>query len=137
MPTVMPKLDELKKKYEPALKKIEELGVNLKNIHIQDNKLFLKGAAPTEAVKNEVWTAIKAVDRTYSDLMADITIDPTLVPPKAKEVVYTVQAGDTLSKISKEFYGDAARFMTIFEANKDLLKDPDLIKPGQQLRIPA
>ena len=137
MPTVMPTLDELKKKYEPALKKIEELGVSLKNVHIQDNKLFLKGAAPTEAAKNAVWTAIKAVDPAYSDLMADIAIDPSLVPPKAKETVYTVQAGDTLSKISKQFYGDAARYLKIFDANRDLLKDPNLITPGQQLKIPA
>jgi nucleoid-associated protein YgaU len=137
MPTVMPTLDELKKKYAPALEKIEKLGLSLKNLHIQDNKLFIKAAAPSEAAKNEVWTAIKAVDRTYGDLMADITIDPTLAPPAPKEAVYTVKAGDTLSKISKELYGDAARYMKIFEANRDLLKDPNVIKPGQVLKIPA
>jgi nucleoid-associated protein YgaU len=137
MPTVMPTLDELKKKYAPALEKIEKLGLSLKNLHIQDNKLYIKAVAPSEASKNEVWTAIKAVDRTYGDLMADITIDPSLAPPKPKETVYTVKAGDTLSKISKELYGDAARYMKIFEANRDLLKDPNVIKPGQVLKIPA
>lgn len=133
----MASLEELKTKYAPALKKIEEQGVKLQNLHIQDNKLFIKGAAPTDAAKNEVWTAIKSVDRTYGDLTADITIDPSLPPPKPKEQAYTVQSGDTLSKISKQFYGDANRYMKIFDANKDQLKDPDTIKPGQTLRIPA
>ena len=133
----MASLEELKTKYAPALHKIEEQGVKLQNLHIQDNKLFIKGAAPTDAAKNEVWTAIKSVDRTYSDLTADITIDPSLPPPKPKEQSYTVQSGDTLSKISKQFYGDANRYMKIFDANKDQLKDPNTIKPGQTLRIPA
>ena len=133
----MASLEELKTKYAPALKKIEEQGVRLQNLHIQDNKLFIKGAAPTDAAKNEVWTAIKSVDRTYGDLAADITIDPSLPPPKPKEQAYTVQSGDTLSKISKQFYGDANRYMKIFDANKDQLKDPNTIKPGQILRIPA
>lgn len=49
---------------------------------------------------------------------------------------YTVQRGDTLSKISKQFYGDANQYMVIFEANKPMLTDPDKIYPGQMLRIP-
>jgi nucleoid-associated protein YgaU len=133
----MASLEQLKTKYAPALKTIEEQGVKLQNLHIQDDKLFIKGAAPTDAAKNEVWTAIKQVDRTYGDLLADITIDPNLPAPKPKEQSYTVQSGDTLSKISKQFYGDANRYMKIFDANKDQLKDPNTIKPGQVLRIPA
>ena len=61
----------------------------------------------------------------------------SLPAPKPKEQNYTVQSGDTLSKISKQFYGDANRYMKIFDANKDQLKDPNTIKPGQVLRIPA
>jgi nucleoid-associated protein YgaU len=133
----MATLDELKTKYAPALRKIEEQGVKLQNLHVQDNKLFIRGAAPTEAAKNEVWTAIKSVDRTYADLTADITIDSSLAPPKPAGQSYTVQSGDTLSKISKHFYGDANRYMKIFEANTDTLSDPDKIKPGQVLKIPA
>jgi len=49
---------------------------------------------------------------------------------------YTVQSGDTLSKIAKQFYGDANKYPAIFEANKPMLKDPDKIYPGQALRIP-
>jgi nucleoid-associated protein YgaU len=49
---------------------------------------------------------------------------------------HVVVAGDTLSKLAKQYYGDAALYMQIFEANRDQLKDPDLIKVGQKLRIP-
>lgn len=133
----MATLEQLKTKYSSALKTIEEQGVKLQNLHVQDNKLFIKGAAPNETAKGEVWTAIKSVDKTYSDLMADITVDSSLPAPKAKEQAYTVQSGDTLSKISKQFYGDANSYMRIFDANKDQLKDPNVIKPGQVLKIPA
>jgi nucleoid-associated protein YgaU len=54
--------------------------------------------------------------------------------PEAK--FYTVVSGDTLSKISRQFYGDANKYTTIFEANKPMLKSPDRIYPGQNLRIP-
>jgi hypothetical protein len=59
-----------------------------------------------------------------------------LVDPYQGFAVYTVQAGDTLSAIAGQFYGDPARFTTIFEANRNVLDDPDVIFPGQELRIP-
>ena len=49
---------------------------------------------------------------------------------------YDVKSGDSLSKIAKQFYGDASKYQQIFEANRPMLKDPDLIYPGQALRIP-
>ncbi|MCE5195159.1 MAG: LysM peptidoglycan-binding domain-containing protein [Nitrospiraceae bacterium] len=49
---------------------------------------------------------------------------------------HVVEKGDTLSKISAKYYGDAKLYMKIFEANKDILRDPNLIKVGQKLRIP-
>ena len=133
----MATFEQLKEKYSPAFKTIEEQGVKVQNLHIQDGKLFLKGAAPSEAAKGYVWTALKGVDPTASDLLADITVDPSLPQPKPKEQSYTVQAGDTLGKISKHFYGDANRYAKIFDASRDQLSDPDKIKPGQVLKIPA
>lgn len=53
------------------------------------------------------------------------------------EQTYTVVSGDSLSKIAKHFYGDANKWRRIFEANQDVLKDPDLIYPGQTLKIPS
>ena len=49
---------------------------------------------------------------------------------------HEVKKGDTLSKIAQQYYGDSSLYMTIFEANRDILKDPNLIKIGQKLRIP-
>lgn len=57
-------------------------------------------------------------------------------PEAGTSVMYTVQRGDTLSRIAKEHYGSAGRYMAIFEANRPLLEDPDKIYPGQVLRIP-
>jgi len=50
--------------------------------------------------------------------------------------VYTVQSGDTLSSIAQQFYGDPERFRTIFQANRNVLEDPDEMFPGQELRVP-
>jgi len=109
------------------------------NLHVQDNKLFIKASAGTQDLKNQIWQQIKLVDPAYGDLTCDIAIDPSLAPPKpaAPEAkTYTVQPGDTLSKIAKQFYGNANAYMKIFEANKDQLTDPNKIQVGQALKIP-
>jgi nucleoid-associated protein YgaU len=61
---------------------------------------------------------------------------PRPAPAAPAEQVYTVAAGDSLSKISKKVYGDANQWKRIFEANRDLIKNPDVIHPGQKLKIP-
>ena len=60
----------------------------------------------------------------------------TVATPADESRYYTVKSGDTLSKIAKEHYGDANAYMRIFEANTPMLKHPDKIYPGQNLRIP-
>lgn len=132
----MDQLETLKTKYASALKKITDTGTHLTNLHVQDNKLVVKGASPSEQAKNEVWTAFKAVDANYADVSMDLKVDSSL-PAPARAETYTVQAGDTLSKISKQFYGNANAYMKIFEANRDQLTDPDKIRVGQTLKIPA
>jgi LysM repeat protein len=137
-------LDELKNKYQPALQTIKDKGVILSHINLEGSKLFIQGAAPSEAIKNEVWDKIKAVDPTFGDLTCDLSVDPSLPQPQAAappataadDKTYTVQAGDTLSKIAKQFYGNANEYNKIFEANKDQLSNPDHIKVGQTLKIP-
>jgi LysM repeat protein len=134
------RLNELKSKYASVLRTIEQRGVRLQNLHVQDNKLFIKGTAPSDQVKNAVWDQIKLVDPTFSDLTCDLTVEPgaqpTAAAPSASGQTYTVQPGDTLSKIARQFYGDANAYMEIFNANTDKLTDPDKIRPGQQLVIP-
>ena len=143
----MDRLEELKQKYSGALSTIQQRGVRLAHLHVQDNKLFLQGAAPSEDIKNEVWNAIKSADSSYSDLTADITVDSSLPQPQAAAAAasaggsssgrtYTVKSGDTLSKIAKEIYGNANDYNRIFEANQDKLSSPDKIQVGQQLTIP-
>jgi nucleoid-associated protein YgaU len=135
----MANLDQLKQKYASVLEIIKRSNVRLDHLHVEGDKLVMKGAAPNENVKNEVWNAIKAVDPSFSDLSGDITIDSSLPAPAsaASAQTYSVKSGDTLSKIAKQFYGDAGQYMKIFEANKDKLKDPDQIQVGQELKIPA
>ena len=142
----MPTLDELKNKYQAAFQTIQEKGVVLSHVNMDGQKLFVQGAAPSEDIKNEVWNKIKAADPTFSDLTADISVDASLPQPAAAapaapsagsaERTYTVKSGDTLSKIAKEFYGNANEYNKIFEANKDQLSSPDRINVGQELKIP-
>lgn len=121
-------LEQLKQKYQRVLDAIQKEGADLQNVHLDGNKLFIRATAVSEPSKNRIWDAIKAVDPAYADLTCDIGVRPG-------SQVYTVQAGDNLSKISKRFYGDANKFMTIAKANN--LEDPDKIKVGQELVIPA
>ena len=99
----------------------------------RDGKLYFKGLVKNQDEVNKIWDAIKTVPDWRNDVVGEITIDPNA----PKDVTYTVKAGDTLSKIAKEHLGDAGAYMKIFEANKDQLTDPDKIKPGQVLKIPA
>jgi nucleoid-associated protein YgaU len=129
----MANFELLKQKYNAVIDYAKSRGVSWKNINVEGEKLLIRGAAPNDAIKNEVWSKIKSIDPIYADLKADITIDSSL---KVPEKTYTVVPGDTLSKIAKQFYGDMNKYMKIFDANKDQLKDPNKINVGQTLRIP-
>jgi len=61
----------------------------------------------------------------------------TAPSPETEEQTYTIESGDSLSKIAKHFYGDASKWRQIFEANRDVIKDPDLIHPGHTIKIPS
>jgi len=139
------RLTELKQKYASVLTMIQQQGIRLSHVHVQDDKLFIQGVASSENAKNAVWTQIKAINPQYNDITADITVEASsnAGSPAASGggqgsgQSYTVQSGDTLSKISKQFYGDANQYMKIFEANKGKLTDPDKIQVGQVLTIPS
>ncbi len=130
----MADVEQLKSKYASVLNAINQSGVRLTHVHIQDDKLYIEGACGSEAIKNRIWDQVKLVDPTYSDLTLNLTVDPSLAP---QQQTYTVAAGDSLSKIAKHFYGNPNEYMKIFEANKDQLTDSNVIKPGQQLVIPT
>jgi LysM repeat protein len=139
----MPTLEELKAKYASVLDVVQQCNVRLDHLHVQDNKLFMQGAAPNEDLKNQVWTQIKAVDPTYADLTCDLSIDSSLpvpappAPPAPEATPYTVKAGDSLWKIASEFLGGGQHFPKIIAANPDKLKDEHtIIHPGDVLMIP-
>lgn len=104
--------------------------INLK-VEYEDGVVRLYGSCDSQATKEKAVLlagnvkGVQAVDDTY------------FTAPVEEEVeYYTVQPGDSLSKIAKEFYGNAMKYPEIFEANREVVKDPDLIYPGQKLRIP-
>ena len=134
-------LAALKKKYQSVLDAMYQQKVQVKSVQVEGGKLAIRGEAPSADAKNRIWDEIKRVDAAHPDLTADIAAPaggvggPSGTSASAPRS-YTVQKGDTLSKISKQYYGDANKYMRIFEANKDKLKDPDKIQPGQVLTIP-
>jgi nucleoid-associated protein YgaU len=110
------------------------------NAEERDGKLYFKGTVATDAERNELWNAIKTIPDWQKEVVADIQVTgggAAGAGAGAGAKTYTVQAGDTLSKIAKDHLGNANAYMKIFEANKDQLTDPDKIKPGQVLKIPA
>jgi nucleoid-associated protein YgaU len=139
------RLDELKGKYATVFSAIGQQGISLSHVHIQDNKLYIAGTAKSDDAKNKVWDAIKQANPNWqSELIADITVDQQAAAAsygqgtvqQSHARTYTVQSGDSLSKISQQFYGKAGEYNKIFEANRDKLSDPNKIQPGQVLNIP-
>lgn len=108
---------------------IDQQQVQLQNLHVQANKLFIKGTAPSPDAKDKIWNQIKLVDAGYDqDLTCDIGLDSALAAAAAAGggqgsggQTYEVKPGDNLSKISKQFYGDADEYMRIYYANRDKL----------------
>jgi len=141
-----PALETLKQKYQSVLNLIQQLQGRVLNVNMQGNKLLIRGTAPSIEVKDKIWDQIKLVDEIYPDLICDISVEQHSTPATmtAGAVVgggdnrrrYRVKPGDTLSKISREFYGDPNGYHKIFNANRDVLHDPDTIRPGQELVIP-
>jgi nucleoid-associated protein YgaU len=117
-----------------ALKgELTKLGIDASKVDIavDGSTVTLSGSAATTADSEKIALTIgntKGVSRVVNDI--------AVATPAAESHLYTVKAGDTLSKISKIAYGDPNKYQKIFEANRPMLKDPDHIYPGQVLRIP-
>jgi nucleoid-associated protein YgaU len=117
------------------------------NAEEREGKLYFKGTVSSEDEKNQIWNAIKTIPTWQKDVVADIQVvgpakpaatsaNPSAAAAATSGRTYTVKAGDTLSQIAKDQLGSAGSYMKIFEINKDVLSDPDKIKPGQVLRLP-
>jgi len=121
----------LKEKYDELLKLGETLQVKAGDVREEGGKLHIKGTAQYQFDKDLLWDKIKSYDNWENEIAADINVEKTDIYG-----VYTVKSGDTLSKIAKWHLGDARRYMDIFNLNKDILDNPDLIKVGQKLKLP-
>ncbi len=108
-----------------------QLQVEGLNVHIAGDMATVSGAAYDQATKEKV---VLVVGNTAGIATVDDQMTVENVEPEAQ--FHTVASGDTLGKIAKKYYGNAMKYPVIFEANKPMLKDPDLIYPGQMLRIP-
>lgn len=102
----------------------------------ENGKLHFVGSVKTEEEKNEIWNAIKTIPDWKNEIIADIKVTGGGTAAASSGKTYTVKAGDTLSKIAKDHLGNANAYLKIYEANRDQLSNPDLIKPGQVLKLP-
>lgn len=122
----------VKAKYQSVLDLGEKLNIQDGDVKVEEGKLKIWGTAKTQYEKNLLWDAIKeAGGENPNDIMADIKV--------ADESVYarhTVESGESLSKIAKHYYKDPMKYNAIFQANRNILNNPDMIHPGQELVIP-
>jgi len=113
---------------------IEEANPGIEGLQVEykDGTVSLGGTAQSaEAMEKAVLMAgnVKGVD--------NVTVDGLSTPPAAEKVeYYTIVSGDTLSGIAQRYYGKASLYPQIFEANREVIKDPDKIYVGQKIRIP-
>jgi len=119
-------------KYASVLELGEKLNIQNGDVQEENGVLHVKGTAAYQADKNRLWDAIKAAGgESPSDIVADIEVADTSILGH-----HEVESGDTLGKIAKAYYGNAMKYTAIFEANKDILSNPDVIHPGQKLVLP-
>lgn len=128
----MADLEQLKEKYAPVIETIQSFqpyGATLDLVELDGEQLHLKGTVPSEVCANRVWDVIKEVDPSFSDLHHEIATTGGETQP------YTIKSGDTLSHVSKLFYGTPNQYMLIVKEND--LPDPNNVKIGTTLQVPV
>ncbi|MCX6567012.1 MAG: LysM peptidoglycan-binding domain-containing protein [Candidatus Aminicenantes bacterium] len=135
-------------KVQDAVAAVNGKNLGVKNLRaVVDGKVVtLEGEAPNLDVKGRVvreFNALVDTENTINKIRipapeptAGVKPPMPVSSPVEAEQVHVVVAGDTLSALAKKYYGKAGMYMKIFEANRDILNNPDLIKVGQKLRIP-
>lgn len=121
-----------KAKYQAVLELGQQLGIKNGNVSEEGGILKIKGEANTPYEKDLLWNKIKQLGgENAADVKANISVSDNSVYHR-----HTVASGESLSKIAKQYYGDAMKYKAIFEANTNVLKNPDVIHPDQVLVIP-
>jgi len=119
-------------KYQEVLDLGQKLNIENGDVKEENGVLHVSGTAKTQYEKNLLWDTIKAAGgENPRDIVADIKVADSSVYHR-----HTVESGETLGKIAKQYFNDPMKYKKIFEANTDILKNPDLIHPGQELIIP-
>jgi len=122
----------VKAKYQDVLDLGQKLNIQNGNVTENNGVLKVEGTAATQYEKDLMWDKIKqAGGENPSDIVADIKVADASVYAR-----HTVASGETLGKIAKQYYGEPGKYQKIFQANTDILKNPDMIHPGQELIIP-
>jgi len=125
---------EAKQESEEALiNQVRQMGLKVDDLSIDfnDGVALIRGSAASQEEREKV---VLLVGNTKG--VGQVDDQMTVRMQTAEALLYTVESGDTLSKIAREQYGSAGKYMAIFDANKPMLKDPNKIYPGQVLRIP-
>ncbi len=122
----------VQEKYQSLIDLAQNKGVTDLKVNEQEGVLYVSGTAPDTATKDALWQLYESID---PDMRAgDLVLDIALADGVTEQKTYVVKSGDNLSKIAKRYPG--LTWNDIFEANKDQIKDPNLIHPGQTLKIP-
>ncbi|OEK08377.1 peptidoglycan-binding protein [Flavivirga aquatica] len=122
----------MKAKYQKVLDLGESLNIQNGDVKEENGVLKIKGTASTPYEKNLLWDKIKEIGgENPSDIMANIEVADDSIFHR-----HTVKSGETLGKIAKQYYGNASKYQEIFKANSNILKNPDVIHPDQELIIP-
>ena len=122
----------LMEKYSDLFTLANQIGLKNPDVKEDAGKLKISGQTEYQLEANRLWDNIKTHPGWENEIVANIKAQRSDVFG-----VHTVAAGDTLSKLAKEYLGDSKRYMDIFNANAGTLTNPDMIKVGQKLNIPA
>jgi nucleoid-associated protein YgaU len=121
----------LQEKYARLITSAKEKGSGSIKVTEQDNVLYIDGQVSSAKDKDDLWKIYNEIDPDYR--AGDARLNIEVVQTGGMEE-YTVKKGDSLSKIASNY---GIRWKDIFEANKDIIKNPDLIQPGWKLKIPS
>lgn len=123
----------LQDKYQELIGQANTAGVTGLQVREQDGVLYIDGTAPSATVKDNLWSTYEKIDPEMR--AADLVMNIAVGVGGGGEQTYEVKSGDSLSKIAKNYPG--VSWQDIYNANKDQIKDPNLIHPGQKLKIPS
>lgn len=117
----------------------DRMGKHIENLSVsfEDGTVTLSGKADSQIAREKavlIAGNVKGVEKVNDDQLS--APKPKEIQAPDEPVFYTVEEGDSLSKIAKSVYGDASKWEQLFEANREVINDPDLIYPGQKIRIP-